>query len=172
MSNSGPDADNFGTILRHWAGTRPERLAFRFLIDGETEGPGWTYAELDRQARRTAAALLQHASRGDRALLLYPPGLEFVAALFGCLQAGIIAVPAYPPRLERIAHSRLLLANLAQDCTPALVLTGTASAGSMQGACSGIPQLDVTWLNTDRLSGPELHDSSGSPRVDDIALLQ
>ena len=60
-----------------------------------------TRGELDRRARALAARLQARGLAGRRALLLYPPGLEFIAAFFGCLYAGVVAVPAYPPRPNR-----------------------------------------------------------------------
>jgi len=77
---------------------QPDQIAFTFLKDGETEEISLTYGELDRQARVIAAQLQSLGVTSERALLLYPPGLEFIAAFFGCLYAEVVAVPAYPPR--------------------------------------------------------------------------
>src|SRR5437899_5626180 len=99
-----PTAVSMAEVLQTRAGLSPDLLAFCFLIDGEEEGPRLTYAELDHQARSVAAALQDVAGPGDRALLLYAPGLEFIAAFFGCQYAGVIPVPAYPPRLDRAAQ--------------------------------------------------------------------
>src|ERR1041385_6953848 len=73
---------------------QPDRLAYSFLAESESSV---TYSELDEQARRIGALLASLYPAGERALLFYPAGLDYVAALFGCLYAGIIAVPAYPP---------------------------------------------------------------------------
>ena len=91
-------AVTLGEVLRARAAERPERVAFTFLADGEAEGGRLTYGELDRRASAIAAALAGSVRPGERALLLYPPGLDFIAAFFGCLYAGVVAVPAYPPR--------------------------------------------------------------------------
>src|SRR5258707_534007 len=90
-------------VLRSRAERRGEDLAYTFLLDGETAEANTTYAELDRRARGRAAATLKRAGMGDgaRVLLLYPPGLDYIAAFFGCLYAGAVAVPAYPPRSRR-----------------------------------------------------------------------
>ncbi|HSU82463.1 MAG TPA: AMP-binding protein, partial [Thermoanaerobaculia bacterium] len=85
-------------VLRARARRQPDYQVLTFLLDGETEAGGLTFAGLDRQASLLGAALLAHAESGDRVLLLLPSGLELVAAFFGCLYAGLIAVPAYPPR--------------------------------------------------------------------------
>lgn len=88
-------------LLRRRAELQPDRTAYRFLVDGEDEELALTYAQLDARARAVAAVLGQQVAPGARAALLYPPGLDFVVALFGCLYAGVLAVPAYPPRRSR-----------------------------------------------------------------------
>src|SRR3982074_3206463 len=85
-------------ILRSHAADQADIRAFTFLDDKGAESETLTYLELDRKARAIAARLQEHSARGAPVLLLYPPGLEFIAAFFGCLYAGALAVPAYPPR--------------------------------------------------------------------------
>ncbi len=92
-------------ILRSREQYQPDSPAYIFLPNGETESGSLTYSELDRQARAIAAHLQQW--QGERALLLYPSGLEFITAFFGCLYAGVIAVPVYPPKRNQ-KLSRLL----------------------------------------------------------------
>jgi len=103
------DASTMVELLARQAADQPAAAAYVFLDDrdGATE---ITYSELDRRARAIAARLSSQLDPGDRALLVYPAGLEFISAFFGCLYAGVIAVPAtYPkpkrpmPRLHRIA---------------------------------------------------------------------
>ena len=86
---------------------QPGKTAFTFLQDGETQLDSLTFQQLDIQARAIAAILQSHGAKGERALLLYPPGLEFICAFLGCLYAGVVAVPAYPPRANS-SISRLL----------------------------------------------------------------
>src|SRR5215212_8726502 len=88
-------------LLQQRAASAPERVAYRFLGDGETGESCITYGELNLRARSIAASLQEMGAPGERALLLYPAGLAYVEAFFGCLYAGVIAVPAYPPRLNR-----------------------------------------------------------------------
>ena len=96
-----------------------------------------TYAELDWQARALAARLTQHAVPGDRALLLYPQSLDFIVAFFGCLYAGIVAIPAYPPRPNQ---SGLRIQAIAEDAEPRLALTPCGSRCPLAGAvCAGRP---------------------------------
>ena len=117
-------AASMAEVLQVWADQTPDALAFCFLIDGEEEGPRLTYAELDSAARAVAVTLLDVATPGDRALLLYCAGLEFITAFFGCQYAGIVPVPAYPPRFDRPALGWQTLAGIAADCQPRVILTG------------------------------------------------
>jgi len=92
------EASTLVEVLRWRAIHQPSKRAYTFLVVGETEELHLTYAELDRQARAIAYCLQLCGSTGERALLLYPSGLEYIAAFVGCLYAGVVAVPAYPPR--------------------------------------------------------------------------
>src|ERR1044072_9857648 len=83
-------------LLQQRAASAPECVAYRFLGDSETGESRITYGELDQRARAIAAALQD--KRGERALLLYPAGLAFIEAFFGCLYAGVIAIPSPLPR--------------------------------------------------------------------------
>lgn len=84
-------------FLRRRAVESPDR-GYTWLERGEEAAARLTYAGLDRRARAIAAALTGMVPPGERALLLYPPGLEVIAAFFGCLYAGVIAVPAWRRR--------------------------------------------------------------------------
>ncbi|PRD26217.1 UNVERIFIED_CONTAM: lgrB [Trichonephila clavipes] len=108
--------------LRRRAEQAPERLALRFLAEDDGEGVLLSYAELDQRARTIAAALQARAGFGERAVLLFPSGPDYVAAFFGCLYAGVIAVPAYPPESARPHHQQRLLSIVA-DAEPRLILT-------------------------------------------------
>src|SRR5262249_42731687 len=81
-------------LVRRRAAIQPEQCAFTFLVDGEAQELSLTYAALDRRARAIAAQLQALTAAGERALLLYPPGLDFIETFLGCLYASVIAVPA------------------------------------------------------------------------------
>jgi len=124
-------------LLRRRAEEQPERVAYVFLKDGTIPDVTLTWADVDRQARSVAGALQEQASEGDRALLLYPAGLDFVIAFYACLYAGIAAVPLYAASGER---GRGRLQSVVDDCSPALLLTTEADLGKAQeqlppGAC-------------------------------------
>jgi acyl-CoA synthetase (AMP-forming)/AMP-acid ligase II/arylsulfatase A-like enzyme/Tfp pilus assembly protein PilF/acyl carrier protein len=116
-------------LLRERAQEHPERTAYTFLLDGEVETSRLTYGELDRQARAVAALLQERGAAGERALLLFPPGLEFVAAFFGCLYAGVVAVPAYPPRP---GQEQPRLRSILADARPRFALTTAALSARLK----------------------------------------
>src|SRR5919199_4794010 len=113
-------------LLRYRALHQPDLRAYTFLLDGETQSSNLNYQQLDRLAQAIAAKLQSMGAAGERALLLYPPGLEFISAFFGCLYAGVIAVPAYPPNLSHLDRTLPRLRAIMQDARPSVVLTTTA----------------------------------------------
>ncbi|WP_437982708.1 amino acid adenylation domain-containing protein [Sorangium sp. So ce117] len=115
-------------LLRRSAEQRPAGHAYTFLLDGEADARAMTYGELDRRARALAAELQAGAQAGDRALLLVPPGLDFIAAFFGCLYAGLVAVPV--PLPQRKSGLMRVLA-IVRDCRPSVVLTTEAFLGAV-----------------------------------------
>lgn len=98
-----PSYTTFFDLVRDRAQATPDRIAYRFLKDGETDEAILTYGALDRQARAIAAHLSETVAVGDRAVLVYPyeAGLAFIAAFLGCLYAGVVAAPVHPPRNRR-----------------------------------------------------------------------
>jgi len=158
-------------LLRARALNQPGKRAYTFLADGETEEVSLTYAELDQQARAIGAQLQQMGAGGGRVLLLYPPGLEYLAAFFGCLYAGAAAVPAYPPRLHR---SLSKIQSIVRDAQPSAVLTTSSilyRAGSLFAMADDLTSMP--WLASDNPS----HDMSqewAEPglRAESLALLQ
>ncbi len=158
-------------LLRGRATQQPDRHAFGFLTDGTTRDC-LTYGQLDQQARAIAAALQGVAAPGDRALMVYPAGLEFLAAFFGCLYAGIVAVPIAPPHPNRpLDRLRAIL----QDAAARLVLGTSGSLARLERQLSREPELcrQVECLATDQLAHKERSDWR-EPDVDSdtLAFLQ
>jgi amino acid adenylation domain-containing protein/non-ribosomal peptide synthase protein (TIGR01720 family) len=150
---------------------QPDRVAYIFLSDGETEESRLTYGELDVRARTVGAWLQSLLSQGDRVLLLYPPGLEYLTALFGCLYAGIVAVPAYPPRLNR---SLLRIQSLVADAGAVAALTTSSILSRVTPFFSENPQLEtLRWLTLDN-AAIGLTDGWQKPTIrdEDLAFLQ
>src|SRR5262245_48187817 len=92
-------------LLQRRSAEQPDRVGYTFLIDGEAREQSLTYGELDRRARAIGASLQAMRARGERALLLYPPGLEALEAFMGCLYAGVIAVPLDLPDPSRVSRT-------------------------------------------------------------------
>jgi amino acid adenylation domain-containing protein len=113
-------------LLHSRALNQPDRDAYIYLVDGETKESRLTYRALHEQASAIGAHLQSLEMKGERAVLLYPPGLEFIGAFFGCLYAGIVPVPAYPPDTSRLNRSLPRLEGLLFDAKAKLTLTSKA----------------------------------------------
>jgi acyl-CoA synthetase (AMP-forming)/AMP-acid ligase II len=160
-------------ILRSRARHQGSMTAYRFLNDaGEPEGL-LTYRELDRRARSVAAVLGSRGARGERVLLLYPPGLGFLVGFFGCLYAGAIAVPAYPPKRRKVDAR---IREIARDSGATLALTtrevldllgGEANADEAAGGGR------LAWIATDAFDDDSAFDGSElEAEEQEIAYLQ
>lgn len=136
-------------LLRWRATHQADQLAYTFLRHGEDEEDRLTYGELDRKARAIAAHLQQMNQPGGRALLLYPSGLDYVAAFFGCLYAGVIAVPAYPPRRNRSLDR---IEAIVSDAEAFVTLTTDQIQTMTERRFKEDPKLrDLDWFSTDHL---------------------
>lgn len=158
-------------LLRHRATYQPDDIAFIYLVDGETEEQPITYRELDRQARAIAAWLQTHDLVGERALLLYPPGLDFIAAFFGCLYAGVVAVPVYPPRRNR---SMERIQAISDNARARVALTTRAVRDRVDTLIDETPHLkELSWLTTTEIE-PHMEDRWEEPEIDSqtLAFLQ
>ncbi len=134
-------------LLQQRAASAPECVAYRFLGEGETGESRITYAELDQRARAIAAALQDTVARRERALLLYPAGLTFIEAFFGCLYAGVIAVPSPVPRLNRNAQR---LQAMITDSGATIALTNAALLTKMESIAGRL-----RLLATDAIEGSQ-----------------
>jgi len=142
-------------------------LAYTFLADGAGAELNLSYGELDRRVKAIAALLQRMGAVGERALLLYPPGLDYVVAFWGCIHGGVIAVPAYPPRLNR---NLLRLWAIAKDAGATLALTTTQIVGKVDSLLMHAPNLKtLNWQATDNLT-PGFADQWRSPEVNGDAL--
>jgi len=162
-------------VLRERARDRSNDRAFTFLTDGEAEGDTLTYGELDARARSIAAALASHGLiPGERALLLYPPGLEFISGFFGCLYAGIVAVPAYPPQPSQLARTLPRLLSILADADVAIVLCDTTVSRAGKAMTAHAQALaNIPWLSTDRLGASRAGEWTGQgTSPDHLAFLQ
>ena len=124
---------NLVALLQQRLEERPDDLAYVFLAGADSRPSTLNYRQLDFQARTVAAHLQELGLQGERVLLLYPPGLDFIAAFLGCLYAGSIAVPVYPPRMNR--NVRRIVA-IAEDSQATVALTtSTVTFTSPTSSC-------------------------------------
>ncbi|MGF1521109.1 MAG: AMP-binding protein [Leptolyngbyaceae cyanobacterium] len=158
-------------LLRLRATHQSGQVAYQFLPDGEVETDTLTYKELDQAARAVATLLQGLACKGMPVLLLYPPGLDYIAAFLGCIYAGAIAVPAYPPRPNR-SLERLQV--MLQDAGAQVALTDSTVLKGLERRFVDCPPLKALhWLATDMLD-MALADGWVNPAVtaDTLAFLQ
>jgi len=146
-------------LLRWRALEQPEHQIYTYLIDGEAEGGHLTYEALDSQARAIGALLQSYKAAGERALLLYPAGLEFIAAFFGCLYAGVIAVPLPPPNTAQPQRALSRFRAIANDAQPTVVLTTSSILAKVEGLFTQAPGLrSLRWITTDKAIGVAADD--------------
>lgn len=165
------DFSSLVELARYRAIRQPGDKAYVYLKDGEVEAGTMTYETLDQRARVIAVQLQRRFIPRDRLLLAYPSGLDFIAAFFGCLYAGVVAVPAYPPGGPTDGPR---FANIALDAAAAGVCTTVARIDSVRSALSVTPLLkDLPCLATDETSDAQAdqwRDPSVGPEY--LAFLQ
>ena len=145
-----PDFSSLVHMLRHRASVDPDRTAFIYLAGDDLEETRVTYGELDREARSIAVNLSEHDVVGRPVILLEAPGLQFMAALFGCLYAGAIVVPNYPPAGKETSKASRRFLSIAHDARPsALVGSGKTLAIAKNWAAKKIPCIDLDAIARD-----------------------
>jgi len=171
MDRSNTKITNLVDLLRHRNQNQADNIAFTFLSKGETQEVRLTYQELDKKARAIGAVLQSMKATGERALLLYQPGLEFIAAFFGCLYAGVVAVPVYPPR--RNHHSNRLQA-IVSDAQATIALTTTSVLSNIEKSLQSEPELAIlSCITTDDIDNNQANDWQLSDIENDtLAFLQ
>lgn len=155
--------------LKTRAALEPEATAYIFLDEDGAESTRISIGELHIRAVAVAEVLSSCCTPGDRALLVFPSGPDFVAAFLGCLYSGVVAVPVSPPRRNRVQDATC---RIARDCTPAAVLTTSAMQGvaleALDPCCGG-----AQWLAVDGVA--PVSDTGAFPiraSHDAIAMLQ
>lgn len=157
-------------LLRRAADSAHKR-AFTFLRDGEEEARSLTFGELCQAAQSIAARLQQMTRPGERALLLFPPGLDQLEAFLGAVCAGLVPVPTLPPTSRRTLPR---LKAIAADAEVSVVLGESGTLERFRRQSEAVEELTgCKWLATDEVS-IELAAHWRSPSVarEDPALLQ
>lgn len=112
---------NIIELLERQAECYPDKIVYQYLKNGETLDQSLTFNELYKQVKDLAAHIQNNSVQGDRALLLYPSCLDYIVAFFACLSAGVVAVPAYPPKNKRRDWPRLQ--SILDDSRASLVIS-------------------------------------------------
>jgi len=170
--NSPPfPAHNLIESAQHWAAAQPSKIVYTFLVNGEEQEQNLTYSQLDQQARIIAGRLQHDLLPGDRVILLFPSGLEFIVAFLGCLYAGMTAVPMPEPLQERHV---LRVRSIVEDAQSRLILTSKRLLSQIQLWQSRNPELqtldfraidEIETYWADRWQAPALdeHSLAGRP---------
>jgi len=159
-------------VLLHRAAEQPKDEAYIFLPDRGGERVLLTFSDLYARALAIATRLAERGQKGDRAVLLFPPGLDFIVAFFGCLLAGVIAVPMMIPRRD---GSRDASAAILTDCSPRFAMTRRdVIEGARPDLAERFRNSQIEWFFVDDFdAGSEIPGGALSrPTRDDVALLQ
>lgn len=159
--------DNLVALLQQRAEAQPDFTPFIFLKDGVSDEEPLSHRVFDEQARRVAAHLQARGMKGERLLLLFPQGIEYLIALFGCFYAGVIAVPAYPPRNNR---NLLRLKAIMQDCNAGYILADQKGVDYMEGMQEDFSA--YTFLSIEALMSEPAEWKPHQVALSDIAYLQ
>ncbi len=157
-------------VLAYWAEKQPEKVLYRFLANGEEETDTINYKSFYEKQLALANLLSQKGKKGDRVLLLYPTGIEYIIAFFACLSAGMIAVPVYPP-----AGSRRLgrLENIVADCNAQWALsTGALKSKGEQWFLKSDLLQNVRWIASDSVEEAIVPVTHQDIHLNDTAFLQ
>ena len=164
-----PPTTSLVDSLRYWTEQQPQEVKY-YYTDGEGAETSLTYEQFDRHARAIAARLVDLGMTGERALLLYPQGLEFITAWFGCLYAGVVAVPAYPPRRNRNMQR---IQAISDDAQAKIALTEHDIIDRSGDLLDEAPHLEqLLWMATDKIpdsdaqgwTAPRIRPDSLAPR--------
>lgn len=164
---------SFGEVLRFRAGDRPTKTALTWLDRLGSPTASWDFATLDRRALALASQLVERGLSGERALLMFPPGLAFVETFFACLHAGVVAIPVYPPDPSRLERSLPRFLALVADSGATAVLTTSDVAQLAGPLLQHLPALQH--LQLVEVDGLTRETSSWSPPTltpDDVAFIQ
>jgi acyl transferase domain-containing protein/acyl-CoA synthetase (AMP-forming)/AMP-acid ligase II/acyl carrier protein len=154
---------------------QPSDLKLTYLRNGDEPGAVMTQAQLLERARGLAGWMTEQGYAGQRAMLVFPPGLEFVEAFMACMMAGVVAVPVAPAPLAGDEHKVRRMLAILGDCQPALVLGVRQTIDKADAFVACYPQFaDIDWLALDHFTA---HAQYGgfrlvAPRGDALAFLQ
>jgi acyl-CoA synthetase (AMP-forming)/AMP-acid ligase II len=162
---------SFGAVLAHRAEMEPDETVFTFLSDNGQDAEEVTYLQLHMRAQAIASALLESRKPGGHTLLLFPPGLDYVASVFGCFQAGVVGVSAPPPQPKRLHRTLPRLTAIAADAEVESVLTSAFIRDAAQQFFQNDALSRAEWIAIDAL--PEAaKECVVEPDLNALAFLQ
>jgi acyl-CoA synthetase (AMP-forming)/AMP-acid ligase II len=158
-------------LLCRRAAEQGDERAYVFLSDKGNEEAILTFGELQRRAAGVAARLRRNSDPGDRALLLFGPGLDFIIAYFGCILAGLIPVPMMLPRRNSSLDSS---ASIVASCSPRFLMTNARVRSTRQDVVQRFNGSQMQWFTVDQTAEQpdEPHEVPATPSSDDVAFLQ
>ena len=166
-----PNATTLVDVLQARAIALADKQAFCFLRNQGEEELGVTYRGLHERAMAIGGELQAAMPQGERALLLFPPGLDFIEAFFGCLYAGVVAVPVALPTRNRLASS---IGAILEASNPTLIMSTSDHHERASQYYRHLPALlERPWIATDRVDNDRQYEWR-NPQVDgnQIAFLQ
>ena len=157
-------------VLEHRAMQNGAETAYRFLSSSGEEDGLLTYADLRTRAARMARHIAAVAAPGDRIVLLLPPGLDYVAALFACQYAGVVAVPAYPPNPRR-PDARV--AGIVADCGARGAIVSASLHHRLAQFIESSPTLaHIAWLDVETMRATPADELVRPGTAESLAFLQ
>ncbi|MEH7328743.1 AMP-binding protein [Priestia megaterium] len=158
-------------LLSHKVMIHPEKVVYTFLSNDNQDETNITYQELHMYAKQIAAYLQHLGLEGQRALLMYPSGIDYVKAFLGCIYANVIPVPVYPPGLSRNMER---LKAIMDDSATNIILTTTQLHSKISFHFSDeLSNMNLKWIPIDDISY-DYRDQWSKPKVDkeSLAFLQ
>jgi polyketide synthase PksL len=165
---------NIVSMLIKRAALKPEDVAYSFLGNHTEVTAQLTNIELDTKARHLATYLCNRNLGGERVLLIYPSGLDFVVGFLGCLYAGVIAVPVQCPALGNFEKSKSLLQAIALDADIKGIFTTHEYLTAVDHAFSELNFSEKLFIEDSILISATVVPEAKLPLIDDntIAYLQ
>ncbi|MFE5889811.1 fatty acyl-AMP ligase [Streptomyces sp. NPDC056462] len=164
-------------LLTKHAAHHPDRTAYRYLVTGDCDGEiqEISFRRLADRSHAVAAWLQERGLAGSRAVLLYPPGPEFICGYLGCLAAGVVAVPGVPPQGRSQNHRALTrMKRLIADADAKVILGGREVITALSGMVEHLPELaDITCVATEDIPDEAAADwREPDLTADSVAFLQ
>ncbi len=163
--------DTYIEVIKNRTLQKPDHIVFRFLNDGVTESESLTYIELETRSKALGASMQEYGEKGDRVLLLFPAGLDYIASIFSCFYSGFIAVPAYPPRRNQKIHR---LKSIIEDSKAKICILSHKVYETIERNFSEDPDLqNINWIIYEDIKDDN-YKNFKEPLIkeDDIALIQ